>query len=202
MIEKKIYSAVDATEELVGTWGYFGENVKSIELKLEKGSELAFLRKVDGKHCANRFLGECNWQTYPLYIPVCTAENKEAYDAWLNGCPVKEVHNNVSYTYVREGGAEPDFLNNTFVVQKKEKKYVPFDTIAELIEASGVTVNPRGKGSRPFIWLHNKQFSTDWLVVAYNNKSNNITMGTMSYSLEAVFEIFTFLDGSPCGKEV
>lgn len=96
------------------------------------------------------------------------------------------------------------------IVKKEEPKpeYVPFESKKEFIEAFEDHTHP-DKDSRinsvlylSGFWLENIKRDNPVYEQAIAIQDVSVLFGTMEYSYPALLENFTFLDGSPCGKEV
>lgn len=208
MIEKKIYTSVDPESYLIGTYGYFADALERLEdeCKSEPIGNLKKLVEIRPRCEPFRYRrGTPLGTSYALYLPVCIEKNKAAYIAWMHGKQVSTIKNNVRYTYTKGGVTEPDFLNSEVMIAEEEKiverEYVPFKTIDEFIEASGVRVKPNEKGNRPFIWLRLMDTVVDKLVTGYSSHTNRVIIDGGTYDMVDLFRNWTFLDGSPCGKE-
>lgn len=83
-----------------------------------------------------------------------------------------------------------------------EKKYRPYESIYELVSDFIKRFNIACPDyTTPFICLRNKRDSSLRCISSlYTNCQVNVA-GEF-YSLEALFEYYEFLDGSPCGKEI
>jgi hypothetical protein len=93
---------------------------------------------------------------------------------------------------------------------KEEKKYHQFRNTDELIKVWGSRCN-EGKGyilnslDMPHIWIRRKNDPKDKgrLITAFNDDCVEIGEAGSGdvLTMDGLFEIFEFLDGSPCGKE-
>lgn len=89
---------------------------------------------------------------------------------------------------------------------KDEVEYVPFDSVQELIDGwkkrSSLEFNR--ELLMPFIWIKEKNFDRSYLITEYYFKRdmNEGDIGTSNnyFTLNELFERFTFLDGSTIGK--
>lgn len=100
-----------------------------------------------------------------------------------------------------------DWGKNNYRV-KEEPKFRPYENTEEMIndfcERSGAK---RSKMGEPFIWvkLKNpalKELKIREMVVGVTTKEVAIGNGNEEYNMDELFETYTFLDGSPCGKEI
>lgn len=85
---------------------------------------------------------------------------------------------------------------------KEEPKYIPYKDTEEMIndfcERFGVK---RTNFGEPFIWVKNKNKDTrKYLIDKFD--SNSVTLGSYTdfHRLSELFDNFTYLDDSPCGK--
>lgn len=83
------------------------------------------------------------------------------------------------------------------VSEPKEKKYRPYKDTEEMIEDFKERYNSRFNGhSMPFIWV--KDWGEKDLITTFGK--DWVDTGSDIYNLNDLFEDFTYLDGSPCGK--
>lgn len=152
------------------------------------------------------------------------AIGKEVYFADTPAsCLNAAKNNNKAYLgYLKKldlGDEEQPFYVNEFVVSapsswtciivKKEEpkpKYVPFDTIEEFVKAS-FEHNKNHYLAGTGIWI--KEKSNDhpdeqyiFIVDCFSMHNNIIHSGDSCWNLKEILKIFTFLDDTPCGKEV
>lgn len=80
-------------------------------------------------------------------------------------------------------------------IEEHTPKYVPFESVDELIECWG----KYSSLTMPLIWIKHKENGNKHLITDYC-KDNNISTSDEIFSLRELFEHFTFLDGSPIGK--
>lgn len=78
----------------------------------------------------------------------------------------------------------------------KEKQYRPFKNCSELIDHCGTKL----------IWVVHKRYKTENLITAYDNDNESIGgscvfIQDIWVDMKELFDNFTFLDGSPCGKD-
>ena len=115
---------------------------------------------------------------------------------------LKEVNKNLEYPFTDE---ENKYDWALIIIKKEEqkKKYVPFENMDEFLTAymrQDVThLSPRDTTFfvRGF-WL---KYDSEYIqIIAFSEKT--ILTSYFWENFESMFEKFTFLDGSPCGKEV
>lgn len=88
------------------------------------------------------------------------------------------------------------------VERKKEKKYRPYESIDELVSDFIKRFNITcPKYAMPFIWLKNKRDGS-FRFISSLHADQRVNVAGEFYSLEALFEYYELLDGSPCGKEI
>lgn len=89
------------------------------------------------------------------------------------------------------------------IVEEKEEKYIPFDTVESLIEYWIKKMNIKlPENCNPFIWVRNKLTKEEVIITGYNRQTDYIYVDDDFQSLESLFEKYEFLDGSPCGGKV
>lgn len=84
------------------------------------------------------------------------------------------------------------------VSEPEEKKYRPYKDTEEMIEDFKERYNSRfdGHSQMPFIWV--KDWGEKDLITTFGE--DWVDTGSDIYHLNDLFEKFTYLDGSPCGK--
>jgi len=84
---------------------------------------------------------------------------------------------------------------------KAEKHYRPFRDIDELIKVwDAKCPNKRPAMTMPLIWVRHKQIGSKSLITDYVD-DYTVIVGTEGNGLQALFDDYTFLDGSVCGVE-
>lgn len=103
------------------------------------------------------------------------------------------------------------FLACTCIIEKKEEpkpksRYVPFKNKMEFLDAhrscSGCLNEEAYYLSKNGIWLKGKFSKAYYMVTKICNRGVFIVEDSDETSWEKILENYTFLDGSPCGKEV
>jgi len=100
----------------------------------------------------------------------------------------------------------PDFIEcNGLVFEKvkKEPKYRPYNDVEEMIADFKERFKPKDwpSYSMPLIWVRLKS-STNATYFVYGYLPNGVAIGIVRPSFLVLLEDYTYLDGSPCGKEV
>lgn len=139
---------------------------------------------------------ECYFNDNPKMILEQANNNSPDYLFRL-----KEVNKNDAYPFTDE---EHEYDWALIIIKKEEpKKYVPFENMDEFLTAymrQDVTrLSPRGTTlfARGF-WL---KFDSEYIqIITFSEKT--ILTSYCWENFESMLEKFTFLDGSPCGKEV
>lgn len=92
---------------------------------------------------------------------------------------------------------------------KPEEKYVRFENIEELISAwekKCHSIERRPDYMMPLIWIKNNKTKAVHMITEFfpNKTYNDSEIGTESdyLTLKELFELYTFLDDTPCGKRV
>lgn len=95
---------------------------------------------------------------------------------------------------------------------KKEPTYRPYESVNEMLDdfcercrEHGMTVS-RSPMGEPFIWLLSKDEKNIELVTRLDkgdlNRKDTLWLNGYVMTFQAVFENYTYKDGSPCGKKV
>lgn len=89
-----------------------------------------------------------------------------------------------------------DWENNDYEV-KEEPKYRPYKDTEEMIndfcERSGAK---RSKMGKPFIWV--KDGENKYLILVF--EKDKVWTSFISFTMQELFETYTYCDGSPIGK--
>ena len=85
---------------------------------------------------------------------------------------------------------------------KPKEKYRPYKDATEMIEDWKARFNPKEcpSCSMPLIWVRLESTNAQFLVYSY--LSDSVAIGVARPSFLGLFEDYTYLDGSPCGKEI
>ena len=119
---------------------------------------------------------------------------------------LKEINKNNEYPFT-DGKYEDVW---TLIIIKKEEpkpEYVPFESKEEFIEAFHYHDNANYSETEDILmnygmWLKDKNSHEIFLVTGVFNQSIHICDFDSDESWGELLNKFTFLDGSPCGKEV
>jgi hypothetical protein len=95
-----------------------------------------------------------------------------------------------------------------FYLVETPQAYRPYENTDELIEDFKERVKKRYNVNfckcpmfSPTIWIKDKRSNTKYLISALYETTVYLS-GVDEYYLESLFEDFTYLDGSPCGKKI
>lgn len=174
--------------------------------------------KTEDKWCKNCGVEECSRAGVdanvrcPAWQPK--AEQKAEHDCQsckYKNCGFKDFNTkNECDRWEAEVKAEmPELIplgNGQYAEKSKtEKKYRPFETIGELINEwviKGGEWQHREK-TMPLIWVRGKNCSVNRLITSFDETENGdrVMICGLDCSMEDLFNIYTFLDGSPCGVE-
>ena len=112
----------------------------------------------------------------------------------------------------RFGTADDRYYEYFYLIEEpKEEKYRPYQDNNELIVDFTIrATNDFYKSlpmTIPFVWIKNKQSEDIVLITRYgrdikNNNTSFVVIDGELYSLEALFNLYTYLDGSPCGIKI
>ena len=106
-------------------------------------------------------------------------------------------------------------VNNYFyplfylVEEPKEEYYRPYENIDEMVEnfkkrVCGFDYEP-SSWFMPTIWIKEKNSGDKYLITGFIKDDSNtycVLIGTCFVSLEVLFKSYTYLDGTPCGKQI
>lgn len=121
---------------------------------------------------------------------VVTEEDKSRYGL------LKKV--NPKNSSSRFSSRESPFNYNYFYkVVGVDPNHIPYDLTDELID--DFKSKSKSDLEIPNIWVKDKATGEKFNITAYS--AGFVTVNSRKYSLKQLFEYFTFLDGSPCGKE-
>lgn len=99
-----------------------------------------------------------------------------------------------------------DFIDYEYRIEPSEDKYVPFDTVQELIDCWDNKYpqnKSRLKGTMPLIWIKCKEKNRVYLITDFLfEKAYDCDVGTEyeNIKLKELFNDYTFLDGTVIGK--
>lgn len=176
-------------DSLDGKVGFVSNNVESIINNVNAGLEPAFALNEK----------EFKIWTFAYYDP-----NYEYKIAYAKGKAI-QVREKYGSNVWQDCICEPTWEKNYEYRIKPEHEYRPFESLQELFEHWKLIVGCAAKpNSMPLIWIKSKNqgnskiefisgFNLDEDKVVIINTLYNI------YSLEEMFENFTFLDGTPFG---
>ena len=104
-------------------------------------------------------------------------------------------------------------LARQYYMPKKEKHYKPFNNCNELLEVFRKKCEAEVNCSTYFptlykacVWVKHKEYGTENLIIAFDNDNESIGgscvfIQDIWVDMKELCDNFTFLDGSPCGKE-
>ena len=101
-------------------------------------------------------------------------------------------------------GNDWDFL---YPYEEPEPQYRPYESIDELIadweeKTHSCPANMK-EFVMPLIWVKTKDYESFNIIYSYDKKNNRVSCRGLSWgTLGYLFDNYTFLDGSPCGKEI
>lgn len=171
--KSKIFTSVNADEVKIGSKGYFADSLGQLKQKVRDDEEIEEIAEIEPEREKSRFI----------------------YKDYKNQC-----------------GIEFSFSLFYLVEEPKEKTYRPYRTCAEMISdfierynSYSGAINTHNPMYNPLIWLILKSDNSKRLVFGFLTNSENgldyVNIASLTYvSLGAIFENYTYLDGSPCGK--
>lgn len=142
----------------------------------------------EARNCIGK---EVYYDNNPISCLYCANNDTDYYMI------LKEIEPDKSYPFILENN-----LPCACIILKKGKKpekYVPFDNIKELIEAS-LEHNNFFVSQVGGIWLKSKEDGIICLITSLNINKNYLYFDCEPYGLDNIFDDFCFLDDTPCGK--
>lgn len=85
-------------------------------------------------------------------------------------------------------------------VKPEQPFYRPYERTLELILDFKERFPKQEQGDLPLIWVKHKQTNKDRLITGFAETSVEITSKAKDVDMKKLFELYTFRDGSPCGK--
>ena len=85
------------------------------------------------------------------------------------------------------------------VEEPEEDKYRPYKNNVELLE------DFKNRMPESDFWVGGKDSGNEYLITGFIKDDANtycVLIGTCFVSLEVLFELYTYLDGTPCGKKI
>ncbi|MDE5581819.1 MAG: hypothetical protein K2I95_10430 [Treponemataceae bacterium] len=215
MIKRKIYAGNDTTGVSAGMLGYAGNTlaeVKELFAGHDYGSaeRMSRLVMVLTESEERRFY--CRpYETfsttaddalmsieYAYFMPIVSKENAENFLVFQNG-------NKVAWSVSCKNDGYVDWLNEKVeLVELPKTKHVPFANFAELCEAAKEhNAHYNIFGFEKSVWLKEKRSGNRYLVIGVGGALlTAVYLGRKHYTLEQLLNTHTFLDDTPCGKQV
>lgn len=143
---------------------------------------------------------ECYFADYPKLL----LEDARSNNSLICSYRLREIRKNAKYPFIDRDGHSWILI----IIKKEEpKKYVPFESKEEFIEAFHYHDNANYSETEDILmnygmWLKDKNSHEIFLVTGVFNQSIHICDFDSDESWGELLNEFTFLDGSPCGKEV
>ena len=143
---------------------------------------------------------ECYFSDYPKQLLNGARNNSPEYLDYLT-----DIRKEAACTFVDKNGS-----GWILIIIKKEEpkpKYVPFENMEEFLEACRrVEINWLEANdhylSKRGIWLKDKEADAYFMVTEIWNRGVFVVDDSDETPWNELLENYTFLDGSPCGKEV
>ena len=146
---------------------------------------------------------ECYFADYPKLL----LEDARSNSSIICSYRLREICKNAKYSFVDKDGH-----TWTLIIIKKEEpkpkpKYIPFENVTEFLDAYRRVERLRLKDENFYlsvrgIWLKGKASKAYYMVIKIWDIGVFIIGDLNGTTWEELLEYYTFLDGSPCGKEV
>ena len=129
---------------------------------------------------------------------MTTEEKVEVMQASLEGKPIQQKDYN-SDEWKDCDVPLWDWLRKDYRI-KTNTTHHPYKSTEEMVEDFIERYNIRlGSVAMPFIWAKEKEGKSVSLIT--NFRYDTVRFGNTAYTMNDLFELFTYLDGSPCGKK-
>lgn len=132
--------------------------------------------------------------------------NYEAKIAWKNGNTIQYKDSDDIWHDLLS--SEPIWDSFEYRVKTEQKQYRPFKDIDELLSywrnTHSLIADQFFVDCEPLIWVKFKNLNYKCMIDAFYEESNRIHISSLvsSYTLQELYNDFTFIDGKPFGIEV
>ena len=113
---------------------------------------------------------------------------------------------NENYMYRFKASNGLDYTLFYLVEEPKNEEYCPYKNTDELMEDFRKRICGFAyEGNLPFVWVKEKNGGDKYLITGFIKDDSNtycVLIGTCFVSLEVLFKSYTYLDGTPCGKQI
>lgn len=199
--KQRVYTAVCKDIISKGDVCVIGKTLAELKNNIDNGKRFRF-NKYRGDNYEDCFAFEGGLNA-PFACVVCPACNAEAYFAGMAGKPLQMC-------------VEGEWIDNTFdevkygwfdfIFRVAESKYKPFANNQELLYAWGEKTSFLfdKQMAMPFIWVRNKTEKQNVFVITgfrHDEGEDFVLLSQIPVSLKELFDLYEFLDGSPCGVQ-
>lgn len=215
MIKRKIYAGNDTTNVSTGMLGYAANTlaeVKALFAGYGYGSAERMVRLVmvqaeneERRFCCRPYKTFSTTADdalmsidYAYFMPMVSEENAENFLIFQNG-------NKVVRSVSCKNGEGVDWLNEKVeLIEFPKIKHVPFTNFTEFCEAAKEhNAHYNIFGFEKSVWVKEKRSGNRYLVSGVGGiLLTTVYIGRKHYSLEQLLNTHTFLDDTPCGKQV
>jgi hypothetical protein len=196
----KKYVYFEWDDKLEGKKGFFANTINELKTKVENGFELLECH-FSNNHAGFHFSNSISNSAYQFFYYDPYYEIRRAYN---EGKQIQFKDWNDDWVDVAD---EPLLKNGEYRIKPNEIKYVPFDTVQELIDCWDNKYpqnKSRPKGTMPLIWIKEKEKDIRTFITEYyfERDCHEADVGTSRdyISLKSLFYDYTFLDGTVIGK--
>ena len=97
---------------------------------------------------------------------------------------------------------EPEWDAPLFMyrIKPEQPTYRPYEATIEFVLDFEERFSRQKQRELPLIWVKHKQTNKNRLITGFAETSVEITSKAKDVDMKKLFELYTFLDGSPCGK--
>ena len=192
-------------DSLEGKEGFYADHIDSLIDYVEYNS-------LEHKGCVKR---NCMNDAYPFNIVQSGNSFRFFYYDPNHSCKVAYMQGKKIQCKLKDSPFrwedcidKPKWLDTCEYRVKPEKKWRPFKDIVELKNTFLSMCYPKGaevlknKFMEPAIWVRDKERpDITRLITGFNGGSKCVAIAGEWRTLEALFEQYEFLDGTPCGVE-
>ena len=203
---RSIYSGSETGNVEAGMLGYAGNTLADVKGKFASKEELCELKHIPDETEERRFVcGDKQGDVKPFayFMPMVSNENaanwrkfneEGIYVAWNASKTVCEKQEN----------GDVDWLSKTvYLTERPKARYVPFTNYTELAMAAKEHNKHYEVLACTGVWLKERRSGNRYMVTSIGGTMMDVVvLGRKRYTIASLFETHTFLDDTPCGKQV
>lgn len=145
---------------------------------------------------------ECYFADYPKLL----FEDARSNNSLICSYRLREIRKNAKYPFIDRDGHSWILIIIKKEEPKPKPKYIPFENVTEFLDAHrsapGCLNEEASYLSKNGIWLKGKASKAYYMVTKILDIGVLLVDDSDEITWEELLEYYTFLDDSPCGKEV